>query len=597
MLVALIPATARAADPIDYSFKYQDLIGDFCNKQTTENKWNIYKTQYCDMEKNMEDEVLRRVAKQLGVKWFFGTVPDVQLLKDIINDRAIAVKKLPPAIQKKDRAELSALVNTLYRQEQVFQWEKDALLAEFKGSEVWANGSLFDSPFDLVSDLNLIEVVLFGSKAVITGPRDVYTWPKNEDEKKEPAPAEELASRANVDDTYRSNTPTEPNGNNGDAAQPPAPDCIPDAALSPSDTNAPKNGTDNPSLETQEPPVLSLSCVEHNGLTFKPFQPATPSASPLDKEGLGDLSPSDQQCPPGSHPRDSGSASSHPEKGDTGGFPPPPSPPIEKNISGSLPVLGINPRPNCPPPGMEIEVNIKGSVQKTCIDWLPCANFNDTRRWLRNNLGVDEKTADAVEAAFCVTVEKVNNPETTYPRDESCIACRIEHINDTLNKIHDQNVSPLVNTTMAFALSNKFGMNVYFNLTVAVKNLFHVVYPGKIPEAQTFENLVAKAQQDAAGKKDPAQQGPPPIINTADAAMSLEEVLTATQRMREKQQAEFKDKIQAIRFGNDTAGQAGYWKTVEPALQALKKSFAGLNQRLLSVASSLKFKEKEKCEN
>ncbi|QQR84305.1 DUF4215 domain-containing protein [Candidatus Peregrinibacteria bacterium] len=61
--------------------------------------------------------------------------------------------------------------------EKILQQSARSLRNEFKAAERWQNATLADSPFDLVIDLNLIEIALFGRLATWTD--EVYSFNTN----------------------------------------------------------------------------------------------------------------------------------------------------------------------------------------------------------------------------------------------------------------------------------------------------------------------------------------------------------------------------------------------------------------------------------
>ena len=168
-------------------------------------KYNLYESAYCNSEINNTDKVYEAVANQLVAEdpqWDKKLVKGVlinltqygidEYLKDKYSSTdSNTISKLPKAIQEVYRggqigqqAKIYKRIKRAYDKQRVIQHGQESLKQQFKAREMWANASLNDSPFDLVVDLNLIEIMLFGNKAKWTSENDVWSWPEDEEEKK-----------------------------------------------------------------------------------------------------------------------------------------------------------------------------------------------------------------------------------------------------------------------------------------------------------------------------------------------------------------------------------------------------------------------------
>jgi cysteine-rich repeat protein len=79
--------------------------------------------------------------------------------------------------------DIIAIAERLYNKEKVLHDTKKTLKHEFEMSEQYWDGEVSLNSFDLIVDLNLIEIMLFGSKA--TWMNDVYAYPIEEDDEEE----------------------------------------------------------------------------------------------------------------------------------------------------------------------------------------------------------------------------------------------------------------------------------------------------------------------------------------------------------------------------------------------------------------------------
>ena len=177
---------------------------EVCNQNNIDTN---YKKIYCDIRLNdnesADEEIVEVLARQFGM--------DEELIKEIMANTICETVKdykedkkadLPEAIQNaclfsgefKGKTIEQVLggrsiftdIRNAYEKERVIRFSRVSLEFKFKVSEQYWDGQILfpslglDAPFDLIVDLNLIEIVLFGSKAQWMN--DVFAFPTEEEE-------------------------------------------------------------------------------------------------------------------------------------------------------------------------------------------------------------------------------------------------------------------------------------------------------------------------------------------------------------------------------------------------------------------------------
>lgn len=174
-------------------------IHGYCYNTTSS---GLYQEAYCNLTANGDDEIFELIANQYKIDDPKFTKELIEFLAFSANQQSIgdyleaeegdrnATDALPAIIKSAfyDRQEFGAEtkiyndIKTAYENEKIIHQKKETLKQQFKAREMWADGSLsatFANDFDLIVDLNLIEIVLFGSKAKWMD--DVSSWPAESD--------------------------------------------------------------------------------------------------------------------------------------------------------------------------------------------------------------------------------------------------------------------------------------------------------------------------------------------------------------------------------------------------------------------------------
>ena len=130
----------------------------------------------------------------------------------------------------------------------------------------------------------------------------------------------------------------------------------------------------------------------------------------------------------------------------------------------------------------------------------------------------------------------------------------------------DTNVSQLANTTGGFGISNKWGPNLSFDLTTAIKSKVRLALPDPKPTVQKMEEALDQTISK----------------NTAPAPSSAPPNETATERA-ERRQAEIKKEEEAIKetlqnyrdTGSSSSDQAVFTR-IKPLLNQMRDSFQAM---------------------
>lgn len=537
---------------------------------------SFYKDAYCEAQSNDEDDIISILADQ-----FKGEDPtlDEDKIKSIL--KTGATSNIPQYNRIKDA----------FDREKILFESKKNLIQQFKAREMWANAKENDSPFDLILDLNMIDIILFGSQAKWVD--DVYHFPKKTESAVGQTPAGGAGGGAGAEGPKAEATGETP-------AQPENIECVPEEGEKP-----PEGGPEIPPGEVpvgcgnrtvdageecddgntqsgdgcgkdcKKEPGNTLACMDPEAITFTKFVPKP--ASPKPAAGPSATSPIQPAqavvaqeipitCPPGSKPSNlpPQSINYNPILGGAPKeFPPSNKPPCPIGTTEAevyiSPVVGPGPgivaeataaivektgelieSKTTEKAGQDIQ-RVTQNILKRCVPDSLCAGgegeakYEPVRKLLfGENYKEDPKKmelAASIEAFICVKVKKEMRPESPYPVNESCIDCSIMGMNDTLSKILEKNVAPLENNMQAWGLSNRWGPSFSFNLDVGVQE--HVLNPirdldyGKIYR----ENPPPVEQTNKLAKKITQDATHNADSNQGSAAISAEAAATAQENL------------------------------------------------------------------
>jgi len=467
-----------------------------------------------------------------------------------------------------DIAELHSVqskVRTAYNNEKIVHQTKESLKSQFKNREKWANGRIEgdSAPFDLIVDLNLIEIVLFGSLAQWED--DVYSFKTDEEE--------EGAAEDEPTGDDGTTLPTSPGGigvgeaEDGPPAipaaeEPEAYECVTTQELEAlvgeeeaSKLVAGRKGTLEPgeipegcgngliegdeecddgnseagdgcSISCTIESCSSLDCKDPEAVTLQQFE--VPELEPqsvlealaLQEEGI-DIPIT---CPSGSLALSQAELNAIKAELAPGITQPPGYSP---HVGGTLKRVPPSNKPPCPPTQSTIQITIAGKTSQRCIPTKLCTDFTGARAFLFGEDYEDDpdtrEAALAVEAMVCIDVLKILRPESPYEVNDGCIDCHILAMNDIMYKMLQKNVAPLENNMQAWGLSNRWGPNFYFDLVTSVKSLIRIAAPSLIESpAQTYIRKSIEFTQEANKQFDPNK---PPLQPSVQITTSAARVL------------------------------------------------------------------------
>jgi len=597
----------------------QSANADICDIGTKD----MYTRIYCNMDLNVggenkeDDEILIEiVATQFGM--------NKETIKGILaNDICESAKQL----SKKEQTKLPAIVinaclnkdinnsdlltalqnftdiRNAYEKEKAIQFNQKMMKFKFEASEQYWDGNLLNAPFDLMVDLNLIEIVLFGSKAQWMN--DVYKFPTNEDENATGETPLELSSEdeggggnENPEEIAEGEYTTEDLDGDG----------IPDNCVSSDHPDANHNiscgnGTIDILLGEQCDDGNKISgdgcsqycqtelggsneqCIDPDAVNFKTTNDASEQNYNNGEEN--------NACPPGTLPRKSSNSNDLTENDlqeviQALEYPGP-------FIGGTLKQFPASNRPACGPgeteltaesPGMEFLAG-DGSV---CMPTQFCADPNLVRDFLFGRGWINDesvaKMALAIESTFCVNITKANRPLSPYSLTEGCIDCHISAMVDSLEEALATNVTPLVNTTSAFAISSAFGPNFSFNLSTAIKSTI------KYQESDTAETAIPEF--DRTTDENERKNNPPETSRPKPGESALDTI------QRQKEQADLTLKLiledtRMLKLSSATISDQELGGRVRTMLIQMKKSFSNIQNKWDGMVNSTGFDEKIQC--
>ena len=558
----------------------------------------FYRNVYCNTTRDTDDEIYEILAEQFQVE---GPNYNADLIECILTK--LDYKSIDDCLEESGAEELPASLETrnfedirivhsrikrAYDNEKIIHQAKASLKQELNNHEIWANGTLSDSPFDLIVDLNLIEIVLFGSRAQWVD--DIYYFPEDEGEgppEEEEAPPEEEEEEEEVQPEEEEIPPEAEEY-----------ECVPEEleGLQPGDI--PENcGNGELDLEEEcddgnnragdgcsENCLLesgtSLTCQDIEAVTFKQFPPPPP---PVPEDEEGEEEPPEEEipisCPPGTTPVKKP-------------FPQSPNYP-GPFVGGVLKNFPPSKRPDCPSGWSPFEIKIAGVTEtadyKRCIPLKFCADFDQAKEFLMDELGFPEEAVEPIEAIICIEIKKFMRPESPYSVEEGCVDCHILAMNDVMDKMLGKNVAPLQNNMQAWGLSNRWGPNFTFDIVTSVKSLLKVSPPKKEKSELKLADLQQqKLLQDTSRQTDPNKDQPKPVSPTDPVGEAV--------KSQEKAEKTYHEELENYRDvgKTETVGkQTG--KTVSSLLEQMLKSFQRLQEKYRGLATTTTFSEKRQC--
>jgi len=586
-----------------------------------------YRDIYCDIKytDSIDNDLIKVVAEQVGypeeiVKLILneGELMSNQKLEEFINNnnadsdkQPIDFAKLPADIKDawRDSANWADIFNkvyTAYDKEKVLYHTKKSLEYEFKSSEKYWDGQINttpiiggDAPFDLIVDLNLIEIVLFGKQAEWMN--DVYSFPvKKEDGGKDKGKDEEndqvesggegaiiegqaggkstgATNKEKQNKTQKCVPADDPNADLGnhpgsEYANPNCGNGKTDALNGEEcDDGNKKSGDGCNQYCMLEKTGAGLMCQDTEAVTFQKPQSGQAEGSPSGQSGSQSGSKS-EGCPAGTlpnlevtMPEPEPIESEYPEPAQSENYPGP-------NIGGTFKEFPKSTRPPCPVGQSELKIQYGTKEESTCIPTEMCSDLG--------TLGME-----GVEVMFCVNLIKENRPETPYQMNDGCIDCHIAAMADAVDKALQGNVSPLENTTGAFGISSRWGPKFSFNLTTAMKTTLQLIFKAPTDPVKEAQKAAEKYKKDNEAKTTsiPSQEG---------AAGSLE---SQAESVKQTTKAVLEN-LENYREAGGVISDQEFYSRVTPLLNQMEASFNRLRNKYTGLAGSLKLDKKKKCE-
>lgn len=630
---------------------------DVCNPLKIKNH---YMEIYCGIRLDGNEAVDKKIVEILSKQFSM----DKDVIKEILaNTICETVQKDPNKLKVTDvvQAACSSLTQTsdqaltswtvfsdirnAYQKEKLIRQSEASLEFKFKNSEQYWDGEIgtvSGAPFDLIVDLNLIDIVLFGSQAQWMN--DVFSFPTKEESAPEGLPKSD--SGAPKSDEQKPKLPSTPDkgdpgiklnvgktpalppgcvlleseprnrrpADNQGGSPGPAPSSfcgngVVDVLLAEQcddgnifsgdgcDQNCKKEITEPGTAPDSTSNGTDKQCIDPDSIVFK---------RPEDV-GLGKKDSSDQntgasgnasgqaECPPGSVAKPStdftGTESQSQEIPQSQEYPGP-------YIGGTMKQFPDSQRPECGPGQSAVEITVAGKKETMknddgnvrCVPTALCKDFNDARDFLFGKGWQDDeeksKVAMSIEALFCVNVTKANRPLSPYNMNDGCIDCHIMAMTDAVEKALQTNVSPLENTMSAFSISNKFGPKFSFNLIATIKSKL------KFKPSATSQNAIKQAEK--ATKFEP---------NKCATDQSVQNQTTSPLGQLE-QEANCKEGERLSAIENNrifkTAGEAisdqELGGRINPLIIQMRDSFANIESKFEGMVTSTNFNEKEQCQ-
>lgn len=586
-------------------------VQSFCLLQP-DHSFNLYRQTYCQVSQNSNEAIFKVVADQLGMENSKYNDPKLlqfllfeiqkSSLEDYLQDRygnRGAKDQLPSDVQEaffgsnasKSKQDLiRQRIQVAFNNQKVIHQTKETLKQQFEAREQWANGSLADSPFDLVVTLNQIEKVLFGSQANLKLPQNVWKWPK--DDPNNPP----LATKPRIPSSSKNNSPTKP-------AIPNQYECVPKNNSVP---NAPNcgNGTKDPGEECDDNNQNSgdgcssacqieqgahLICRDIDAVNFKTFTPSKNS---------GINSAPAISCPAGTEPRQK-PATQIPQDAN-----------YSPSLGGILKNLPPSTRPQCPAGSTYAEVQILGISEGRCFRTEFCADFDAARTFLydtfknqlptQNNEPLPNRFIDlpkdhpanavlgSIEANVCVEIQKVTRPPNPYRSTEGCVDCHMAAMNESMEFLLSKRVAPQKNTMQAFAIRDPLGPSLSFSLNVAPGALKNLVFDPKLTGIEAGK-IADQHLLSSSGDLDDSNR------TTSSVTLPVTQIITRNASQIDQKNQKLAENLKNYKAATNATAAQNVHTPLIGLFTEFKDSFGRIQQQYTQVITGVQLAEKRQC--
>ncbi|MBN2095912.1 hypothetical protein JW752_00740 [Candidatus Peregrinibacteria bacterium] len=611
--------------------------------------YNIYKNAYCNITEEVEDEVIDVLVEQFQPEdpnWdrdqlefvLYGTFRTSieQFLTDVYGK--IDTSKLPATVREayfenknfSQQNKLYERVKKAYDREKIIHQSKESLKQQFKNNEIWANGDLIDSPFDLIVDLNLIELILFGSKAQWVddvysfgdtgggggsggidegvgggegegegeGEEDVDQEGAEDEEGEQPVDEYECIS----DEEYEELFGEEGQEEDALAEGEPEPGNVPancgNLRIDPEEECDDGNtrAGDGCSEACLKESGTSLSCQDPDAVTFRQLPDSQAGGGGGGGEGEGEGEGDETgggeppiSCPEGSTPVDKHVVDRARGVEQSPNYPGP-------FVGGVLKNFPPSNKPACAQGETAFSITIGSDVKTRCVPTKLCADPDDFRAFLMDVFGLPAEAVEPIEAVICIDVFTYQRPESPYPMEAGCVDCHILAMNDVMEKLLENNIAPLENNMTAWGMSNRWGPNFTFDLVTSVKSKLRMPppkYKDKSP-LELAEEYFKKNYQDAQKRLDPNEEQD----KVASPIMDILAVDYLQEKINRdiKAQSQLDQSLKNYRMVTDAEVDQQFHNDVPGLLNQILQSFGRLQDKYIGLSLATTFATKEKCE-
>ena len=570
ILILLTPTGTRAdvCNPNEIDSQYKRI---YCgmklyeNEEADEKLIEVLATQF-----KYDEEIVRAIlSNQICPLLKEMAQSDKEALEDVPEPiRVTCLSKTVGATEKLAGWDIFAEVKQAYEREKLIHQQSSRLEFKFKASEQYWDGELAGAPFDLIVDLNLIEIVLFGSRAEWYN--DVFFFPVEDDEKKDDLPPLLPGQFPDEAKDEKEGTEEESGKDGEEEGAVLAEDCVP-----------PDHPDAQSDLFAEGGSGQDLMCMDPEAVYFK--QPGSDNASASEDSG----------CPAGTVPKKKSTEDERQRPSDVGqplAYPGP-------YIGGTLKKYPASNRPLCGPGTSPVMITIAGKEHiaedddgnPICLPTEFCADFDAARDYIFGDDWEDDDAlvniAPAIEALFCVNVTTHNRPPTPYARNEGCIDCHIRAMVDALEETLAGNVTPLANSTSAFAISSRWGPNYSFNLSTAFK--------GKVrfKESNLAQTAVSRTERSL---KEAEENAINPEFTIPKSGAPLETIRKDQEELQEEE-AKIKEAYKDYVLTSGTISDQEVGGRVKTLLAQMNNSFIHIQDKWSGLATSLSFDDKKEC--